>query len=147
MSVGLLAGLVLCACGQVTEGMEVSPVASEPITAIAEDSSETTQQPQGRSAGTIGEEAPLDETQLVQEAIHDLSRRLLVPVEGVQVVVDAEVELSEAATQCPGDTQILLSSDGRVYEYRVGENGKPTMCASGDKDGGYEFVPKPGIDE
>ena len=93
-----------------------------------------------------------------ETAIEDLSRRLLVTRDQIEVVDVREVSWPDGALGCPEDgvlytqavvegTQVLLRVDGRVYDYHAGDDGRSFLCASDEKDGGYDFVPPPGFDD
>ena len=99
-----------------------------------------------------------DEQQLIDDATRDLSRRLLVPAEGIELVDYREVEWPDGAVGCPEDgqvytqaivdgSQILLRADGRIYDYHAGSDGVVFLCSSDEKDGGYDFVPPPRMDQ
>jgi hypothetical protein len=42
-------------------------------------------------------------------------------------------------------TQVLLGADERIFDYHAGSDGALFLCPSDEKDGGYEFLPPPGM--
>lgn len=99
-----------------------------------------------------------DESQLIQAAIRDLARRLLIPEENIEVVETRAVQWPDGSIGCPEEgvvytqaivdgTQVLLGYDGKIYDYHAGGDGEIFLCESDDKDGGYDFVPPPGFND
>jgi hypothetical protein len=99
-----------------------------------------------------------DEMELVELARSDLSGRLGVSVEEVEVLDVEEVTWPDGSLGCPQPGQmytqalveghrIVLEHDDRVYLYHSGGDVLPFLCESDEKDGGYDFVPPPGFDE
>ncbi|MDH3463085.1 MAG: hypothetical protein OEM32_05605, partial [Acidimicrobiia bacterium] len=43
--------------------------------------------------------------------------------------------------------QVLLQVGERLFDYHAGADGIPFLCASPDQDGGYDFMPPPGIND
>jgi hypothetical protein len=91
-------------------------------------------------------------------AIEDLSRKLKVPAEEIEVVREEAVTWSDGSLGCPEpDTsytqalvegsKVVLAHGDRYYDYRSGTGDQVKLCPSTEPDGGYEFVPKPGIDQ
>lgn len=99
-----------------------------------------------------------DETELIEAAIKDLAQRLLTPAENIEVVETRSVDWPNGSIGCPEEgvsytqaivngTQVLLGSNGKIYDYHAGDDGDIFLCPSDeDKDGGYEFVPPPNFD-
>ena len=98
------------------------------------------------------------ETTTVEAAVADLAAHLGVSEADVEIVEVRIVEWPDGALGCPQEgvvytqavvegIQVLLRVDGRVYDYHAGSDGEAFLCSSGDKDGGYDFVPPPGFDE
>jgi hypothetical protein len=96
--------------------------------------------------------------ELVELARSDLSGRLGVSVEEVEVLDVEEVTWPDGSLGCPQPGQmytqalveghrIVLEHDDRVYLYHSGGDVLPFLCESDEKDGGYDFVPPPGFDE
>lgn len=101
-----------------------------------------------------GDELPQD-SEIVDAAIAQLAEHLAVPTDAIDVVTAREVTWPDGALGCPepglGYTQalvdgyqVLLRANERVYDYHAGSDGEVFLCASEDKDGGYDFVPPPG---
>ena len=149
----LLFGLMLVACGSpngesgatTTTGAEPAPT----TTAVPPPAPTTT------TNGDI--EMPHDHD-VVEAARADLAQRNGVPLEEVSVVRAREVDWPDSAIGCPEDGmaytqvvvsgyQVLLQVDGRVFDYHAGSEGEVFLCPSEERDGGYEFVPPPGIDQ
>lgn len=98
-----------------------------------------------------------DVASLVQAAVRDLSARLGIPEEDIEVVVDAkEVQWPDGALGCPEEgkvytqavvdgTQVILGAGERVYDYHAGADGEPFLCPSDERDGGRDFLPPPGM--
>jgi hypothetical protein len=144
-AVGL--ALIVAACG----------VADDDTRATTD---ETTTPAGGSTTTTIGapptsEDHMEDESAVVQAAIRDLAGRLGVPETEIEVVEAREVQWPDGALGCPEEgkmytqavvdgSQVMLGADERVYDYHAGADGKPFLCPSDEKDGGYEFLPPPG---
>ncbi|MGD2101017.1 MAG: hypothetical protein PVG83_02190 [Acidimicrobiia bacterium] len=95
-----------------------------------------------------------NEPELVQKAIRDLARRLLISEESIEVVETRAVQWPDGSIGCPEEgvvytqaivdgTQVLLGYDGKFYDYHAGGDGEILLCASDDEDGGYDSVPPP----
>ena len=91
-------------------------------------------------------------------AIKDLARRLDIDEGQIEVVRAEAVTWPDGSMGCPKEgesytqafvdgSQVVLRVDDRMYDYHAGEDGSLFLCPSDEKDGGYEFVPKPGIDD
>ena len=146
--------LVAVACGTLDDDSAQSlPVSTQaPSTSVVIDATSTTK------LTLFQEDEVPDETSLIEAAIEDLAKRMNVPTENVEVVETKQVEWPDGAIGCPEDgisytqaivegAQVLLTSDGRLYDYHAGSEGQVFLCASDEKDGGYEFVPPPGFDD
>lgn len=95
---------------------------------------------------------------VVDRAILDLVTRTGIASESVTVVAAEEKTWPDGSLGCPqpgmsytqalvDGSRVLLEADGRLYAYHAGSDGEPFLCESGEKDGGYDFVPPPGFDE
>lgn len=144
--------LTVVSCGTPTDDAGGSATTTEAlVTTTTEDAVTTT----GAPATTL--ETPLlDEAKLIQTAIRDLAGRLEADEESIEVVESRSVEWPDGSIGCPEDSlsytqaivdgvQVLLSSDGKIYDYHAGLDGEIFLCASDEKDGGYDFVPPPGF--
>ena len=148
LPVSLLGMAVLVACGQAPATDNSSPAASSTTTSSQPMDPTTT-----TSEGDVNQ--PSDPT---ETAIVDLSRRLLVTRDQIEVVETREVTWPDGALGCPEEggvytqatvdgTQVILQVDERVYVYHAGDDGAAFLCPSDEKDGGHDFVPPPGIDD
>ncbi len=142
-----MAMLALAACGAEGAGTTSLP---DDTTTIAS----TTTTP---DAITTTEPLMADEQQMIDDAKKDLSRKLLMPTDAIEVVEFREVEWPDGAMGCPEEgqvytqaivegSQVLLRADGRIYDYHAGSDDVVFLCSSEEKDGGYDFVPPPGYD-
>ncbi len=149
----LLFGLVLVACGS-----PVGEVGATTTTGADPGSTTTTLPPAEPTTTTIGDIEMPHEHEVVEAARADLARRNGVPVEDVSVVRAREVDWPDSALGCPEEGmaytqvvvpgyQVLLQVDGRVFDYHAGSDGEVFLCPSEERDGGYDFVPPPGIDQ
>jgi hypothetical protein len=150
----LLLGLVLVACGSPNgeAGGDTTTTGDEPATTT------TTALPPAPTTTTIGDiEMPHDH-EVVEAARADLAQRNGVALEAVSVVRAREVDWPDSALGCPEEGmaytqavvsgyQVILQIDGRVFDYHAGSDGEVFLCPSEERDGGYEFVPPPGIDQ
>jgi hypothetical protein len=149
----LLLGLMLVACGSPNgEGGATTTTGAETATTT------TAVPPPAPTTTNIGDiEMPHDHD-VVEAARADLAQRNGVPLEEVSVVRAREVDWPDSALGCPEDGlaytqvvvsgyQVLLQVDGRVFDYHAGSEGEVFLCPSEERDGGYEFVPPPGIDQ
>ncbi|MGF1616345.1 MAG: hypothetical protein ACFCU2_00850 [Acidimicrobiia bacterium] len=95
---------------------------------------------------------------VVDRAISDLVDRTTVSSETITVVAAESKTWPDGSLGCPqpgmsytqalvDGSRVLLEADGRLYAYHAGPDGEPFLCESGEKDGGYDFVPSPGFDE
>ena len=111
-----------------------------------------------QGSSTMPDSTPAPDA-LVTAAADDLARRLRVDSQQITVLKVTASVAADDALECVGgaesgdaptalDTaQIVLESGGRVYVYRASAGGTPTLCSSGEKDGGRGFVPRPGYRE
>lgn len=94
---------------------------------------------------------------VVDAAVADLSSRLVVAPESIEVVRADRVTWPDGSLGCPQPGQaytqalidgfrVILGHEGRVFDYHAGSDAEPSLCPSEDKDGGYGFVPPPGFD-
>jgi len=144
-----IAALVLASCGVRDDEADTDSTSTTDIPATT-----TTLAP----ATTPAETTMPDDTELIRAAIEDLSRRLLTPDENIEVVETRSVQWPDGSLGCPEEgvsytqaivdgTQVLLGSDGKIYDYHAGDEGEIFLCPSDEKDGGYDFVPPPGFDQ
>lgn len=143
--------IVLAACGTPDDGSATTSVAETAPTTSAP-------APQSTTTTTIGDlEMPADNDEVEGAALADLASRLGVTPEEISVVRVRQVDWPDASLGCPEEGmayaqvvtpgfQVLLQVDGRVFDYHAGSEGEVFLCPSGEKDGGYDFVPPPGID-
>lgn len=93
----------------------------------------------------------------LDQAVADLAGRLRVGPEEIEVIRFEEITWSDGSLGCPQPgmsyTQALvdgyravLGHDDRVYLYHGGPKDPLFLCESDEDDGGYDFVPPPGID-
>lgn len=100
-------------------------------------------------------------------AVADLAGRLRIAPSDVVVAASRPRTWADASLGCPGHgtagetaapdgppvepapvegMQVVLRHRDRAYLYHAGPDGRPFLCPSGEPDGGYAFVPPPGID-
>lgn len=144
--------LLLVACGSV-EGdgaATTSTTVNDPTTTSSVSATDDT--------STIPETEMPNESSVVDAAVADLARRARVSEDLVEVVRVRTVEWPDASLGCPEEGfsyaqmivdgfQVVLGVEGRVFDYHAGSDGDVFLCPSDEDDGGYEFVPTPGIDE
>jgi hypothetical protein len=108
------------------------------------------------TAVTTSPEEALD--RVVQGAIADLAGRLGVQPASLAIVMSERVTWPDSSLGCPAPGRrytpatvegyrVVLLNDRRLFRYYAGDDGVPSLCPSGEKDGGYDFVPPPGFDE
>lgn len=118
----------------------------------------TTSTAAATASTTTRETTVLDQAKLTEAAISDLSRRLLTTEDNIEVIEAKLVQWPDGSLGCPEEgvaytqaivdgAQVLLRSDGRVYDYHAGSDGVVFLCPSDEKDGGYDFVPPPGFND
>jgi hypothetical protein len=89
-----------------------------------------------------------------EAAVSDLAGRLGVPAESIEVLRVESVMWPDGSMGCPEPgmsytqavvpgQRIVLSQGDRVYVYHAADLESPFLCASDDKDGGFDFVPPP----
>ena len=92
---------------------------------------------------------------VVDAAVDDLTSRPLTGAEPVRVVLARRETFPNGAIGCPkpgmvytqalvDGYRVVLARGDRAWLYTAGEDGVPHLCASGEKDGGRDFVPPPG---
>lgn len=112
---------------------------------------------------TMGDNAPTEtdmpsESEMIDSAVEDLSRRLLTTEDNIEVVETRRVVWPDGSLGCPEEGmtytqatidgfQVLLGSDDKVYDYHAGDDGEVFLCPSDERDGGYDFVPPPGFND
>jgi hypothetical protein len=95
---------------------------------------------------------------IVEKAKMDLARRLGVDPRDFDVVYAGAVTWPDGSLGCPqpgmsyagsmvDGSKVLLGYDGRVYDYRAGDDNAPFLCSSDENGGGREFVPPPGFND
>jgi hypothetical protein len=105
---------------------------------------------------TVPPDEALDRMQ--QVAISDLAGRLNARPEDIETVTAEQVTWPDGSLGCPqpdmGYTQalvegyrVILRHEGRIYLYHAAADAVPFLCASDERDGGYDFVPPPGFEE
>ncbi|HEX6300177.1 MAG TPA: hypothetical protein VF148_06915 [Acidimicrobiia bacterium] len=143
----VVTGLLLAACGVAGDDTGSDETTS---TSTSSPTTSTTTETKPTSENQMNEE------EVVQEAIRDLAARLDVPQADIEVVEVREVQWPDGALGCPEEgkmytqavvdgTQVLLGANERIYDYHAGSDGAPFLCPSDEKDGGYEFLPPPGM--
>lgn len=148
----LLLGLLVVACGA-TGGD-----ADGTTTTSADSTTTTAAPPDSTTTSTIGDPEMPDQEAVTDAAKADLAERLGVLPEDVSVVQVRQVDWPDTALGCPEEgmaysqvivpgLQVLLQVAGRVFDYHAGSDGQAFLCPSDERDGGYDFVPPPGIDQ
>lgn len=95
-------------------------------------------------------------TSLADDAVADLAGRLQVPATAIDVLQAEQVTWPDGSLGCPKPGEfytqaqvdgyrVVLQHDSRVFLYHAGGDGPVFLCKSDEKDGGYDFVPPPGI--
>jgi hypothetical protein len=143
----IVLGLLLAACGVSGDdgGSEVTTSTSTSTTISTIESSTTTTS-----------ETQMNDEEIVQMAIRDLAARLDLPEGDIEVTEVRDVQWPDGALGCPEEgkmytqavvdgTRVLLGAGDRIYDYHAGAGGEPFLCPSDEKDGGYEFLPPPGM--
>jgi len=140
--------LVVAACGTPSEGQSSETTTSTPT--------ETTPEvtvPEAPSSNLNS--AP---QRVVDKAIDDLASRAGVDRDEIKVVLAEEKTWPDGSIGCPepgmsytqalvDGYRVLLEVDDRLYAFHAGSDAEPFLCESDEKDGGYDFVPPPGLDE
>jgi hypothetical protein len=140
-------GLIVAACGAAEEGADTTP-----STTIADGMTSTTIQMSSTTEVSVPAEAR------IAAAIADLARHLQIEPESIELVDVRGVQWPDGSLGCPREgelytqaivdgSQVILQVDGRMYDYRTDDEENVKLCPSEDKDGGYDFVPPPGLDE
>ncbi|HEU5112976.1 MAG TPA: hypothetical protein VFU96_06620 [Acidimicrobiia bacterium] len=139
--------LMLVACGSARDSA-----------ATGETSTSTTVAPTTENENTTMPTSEQEQLPIVAPAREDLARRLRVDPEDLEVVSVEEVTWPDGSLGCPEPgmaytealvegSKVVLGYDERVYVYHAGDDDQPFLCPSDDKDGGYEFLPPPGLNE
>lgn len=100
----------------------------------------------------------MNATDVEAAAVADLAARLRVPRDAIEVVRTETLTWPDGALGCPEASpaarsgavpghRVLLTHGGRLYRYHAAVDDAPFLCPSGERDGGHEFVPPPGIDD
>lgn len=152
-------GLLLAACGSPAGdgSATTTSVAESTTTSAADTGTTTTEAGSNPTTTTIGEIEMPDENEVVDAARADLAQREGVSPDDVSVVRVRQVDWPDSSLGCPEEGmaytqvvtpgfQILLQAGERVFDYHAGSDGVAFLCASDEKDGGFDFVPPPGID-
>lgn len=93
----------------------------------------------------------------VLTAIDDLAVRLDVEPREIRLIESEEMVWDDASLGCPDPDvtyatnaqsgyRIVLNHGERAFDYHAGTDGEPFLCPSGERDGGYDFMPPPGFD-
>lgn len=144
-TVFVVLGLLVAGCGAGGDNTGAESPAD-----VTTSTSQTTTSLVGATTTT---EAGMQE--VVEKAISDLANRLGIPERDIEVVEVKDVQWPDGALGCPEEgkmytqaivdgTRVILGAGERVYDYHSGSDGEPLLCPSGEKDGGYEFLPPPG---
>ncbi len=124
---------------------------------VATDTSTSTSSPEPTTS-TVDETVDTTSSNIESKAISALASHLQVPESDISVVRSQEKTWPDGSVGCPepgmsytqalvDGWQVLLQHESRVYDYHAAGDGDPFLCPSEDKDGGYDFVPPPGLDE
>ena len=143
----IVTGLLLAACGVAGDDTGSDESTSTSISSLITSTTIDT---------TSTSENEMNHEEVVQEAIRDLAARLDVAEAAIEVVEVRDVQWPDGALGCPEEgkmytqavvdgTQVLLGADERIFDYHAGSDGAPFLCPSDEKDGGYEFLPPPGM--
>jgi hypothetical protein len=155
LMVWAIVGLLLAACGE-PEGSSPTSLPSESTsTSISDTTAPTTETTMPDVPTSNPDTAP---EAVVEKAILDLVGRTNVTADSVTVIAAQEMTWPDGSLGCPqpgmsytqalvDGSRVLLEAEGRLYAYHAGPDGEPFLCPSGEKDGGYEFVPPPGFDQ
>ncbi len=148
-----LFGIILAACGSPDDGGATTTSATETTTTSSAPAPEST-----TTTTTMGDlEMPAENDAVEAAALADLASRLGVSPDQITVVRLRAVDWPDASLGCPEEGmaytqvvtpgfQVLLMVDERVFDYHAGSDGEAFLCPSGERDGGHDFVPPPGID-
>lgn len=139
-------------------GMAALVVTTVLLGACGTDSSETTLTDSVSTTSTVADTVTTDTPTVADLAIDDLTARLDVDRDSVSVMKAEPKTWSDGSLGCPepgmsytqalvDGWQVLLQVGERIFDYHAGADGIPFLCASPDKDGGYDFVPPPGIND
>ena len=148
--------LFVAACGQPGESTETTLPDSTTTTVPAETTMPS--EPEGTMPEIPAENPNSAPQEVVDRAVLDLVTRTDADPDSVEVVLAEEKTWPDGALGCPepgmsytqalvDGSRVLLLVDGQLYAYHAGSDGEPFLCSSGEKDGGYDFVPPPGFDE
>lgn len=147
--------IAVAACnGSGEPGPSVSPAGTVAPDTTGPAELDTTTTSVASTTTTIDYEVP---TPTVLAAIEDLARRLDVETREIRLIEAGAVVWDDAGLGCPdpGTTyvtvvepgaRIVLNHGERAFDYHAGSDGNPFLCATGDPDGGYDFMPPPGFD-
>ncbi len=147
--------LMLAACGGAVSD---DPTTSSPNGSTSTTTDATTTTTTSPDSTTPSEADMPDTESVAEEAISNLATRLRTSADEIEVVRSEEVEWPDASLDCaeegrvyaqvvtPG-FQVILQTDGRVYDYHADSDGDVFLCPSDEDAGGYDFVPPPGFDE
>jgi hypothetical protein len=155
MMSALVAGsLVVSACGT----LRSDDPSETPATVPSAQESVTTPPPGGSPVDAATPPPRSHLAGLVNDAVVDLSTRLKVAPDSVEVIRAEQVTWPDGSLGCPrpgmsysqalvDGYRVILEHAGRIYLYHAGTDGPIFLCPSDAKDGGHEFVPPPGFDE
>lgn len=146
----VLAGTALLAgCGEDGSGSGTPGTTSAPLSASPTASGAASYPTEGGSSVSPELEP------VVEAAVADLESRPGTGTGPVRVVLARPETFPDGAVGCPEPgkmyTQalvegyrVVLARGDRSWLYTAAEDGVPRLCASGEKDGGRDFVPPPG---
>lgn len=129
------------------------------------DSGATTSRPAPPSDTTVPASGPTTSTSvpdtapsdIVLTAIDDLADRLEVDTRRIRLIESTRVTWPDGSLGCPrpGESytqalvegyRVVLSHEGRAFDYHASEDASPFLCPTDEPDGGYEIIPPPGFD-
>lgn len=151
----LLVGIAVAACGQGIEGnVGVTSTSLPPTTTVTNAPSTSTEASVTDTTSSNGSTAPRGEDVLIT-AIKDLSRRLDVPEESIEVESATDGYWNDASIGCPVDGELYaqlimngyrieLAADGTTYVYHQGGTEPVFLCDNPEDDA---FVPGKTIPE
>lgn len=96
--------------------------------------------------------------EVVETALDDLATRLDADPRRIRLISSELVTWPDASLGCPSPGQsytqaqvdgyqVVLTHEGRAFDYHGETGGEPFLCPTDEKDGGYEIVPPPGFDD
>jgi len=143
----LVAVIIVTACGTAADG--------GPDTSTTNPSTTTTGEQASDSANDTST-TPETDMDIEQQAIADLAVRLGVAEDDIETMRVEAVTWPDGSLGCPQPGEmytqalveghrIVLGHAERVFLYHSGAEEAPFLCPSDEKDGGYDFIPPPGL--